>query len=128
MSIFEIISAIVLILACAFIVVVILLKDTKTQMSQQISGTTSDSFYQKNVGRTKEAILNKATIVATVLFFVLAVAVNLINVYSKNANADSAANSTTSAAVSSDTESDNEGGTSAEENSESPESPEAVSE
>lgn len=88
MSIFEIISAIILILACVFIVVVILLKDTKTQMSQSISGTSADSFYQKNVGRTKEAILNKATIVATVLFFVLAVAVNLINVYGKNANAD----------------------------------------
>ena len=67
MSIFEIISAIILILACVFIVVVILLKDTKTQMSQSISGTSADSFYQKNVGRTKEAILNKATIVATVL-------------------------------------------------------------
>lgn len=89
MSIFEVISAIVLILACVFIVVVVLLKDTKTQMSQQISGTTSDSFYQKNVGRTKDAILNKATVVAAVIFFVLAVAVNLINVYSKkNASND----------------------------------------
>lgn len=84
MSIFEIISAIVLILACVFIVVVILMKDTKTQMSQQISGTSSDSFYQRNVGRTKDAILNKATIVAAVIFFVLAVAVNLINVYGKD--------------------------------------------
>lgn len=84
MSIFEIISAIVLILACVFIVVVVLMKDTKTQMSQQISGTSSDSFYQRNVGRTKDAILNKATIVAAVIFFVLAVAVNLINVYGKN--------------------------------------------
>ncbi|MDE6732333.1 MAG: preprotein translocase subunit SecG [Oscillospiraceae bacterium] len=84
MSIFEIISAIVLILACVFIVVVVLMKDTKTQMSQQISGTSSDSFYQRNVGRTKDAILNKATIVAAVIFFVLAVAVNLINVYGKD--------------------------------------------
>ena len=104
MSIFEIISAIILILACVFIVVVILLKDTKTQMSQSISGTSSDSFYQKNVGRTKEAILNKATIVATVLFFVLAVAVNIINVYGKKANADNTTSGT--AAVSSDTVSD----------------------
>lgn len=127
MSVFEIISAIVLILACAFIVVVILLKETKTRMSQQISGTTSDSFYQKNVGRTKEAMLNKATIVATVLFFVLAVAVNLINVYSKDANADNTS-SPASVAVSSDTESDNESVTSAEESSEGSESSEAVSE
>ena len=44
MGIFEIISAIILIIACVFLVVVVLLKDTKTQMSQTISGTTSDSF------------------------------------------------------------------------------------
>ena len=81
MSIFEVISAIVLIIACVFIVVVVLMKDTKTQMSQSISGTSSDSFFQKNAGRTKEAMLNKATVVAAIVFFVLALAVNVINVY-----------------------------------------------
>lgn len=81
MGIFEIISAIVLIIACVFIVIVVLMKDTKTQMSQTISGSSSDSFYQKNAGRTKEAMLNKATIIAAVVFFVLALAVNVINVY-----------------------------------------------
>lgn len=116
MSIFEIISAIVLILACVFIVVVVLMKDTKTQMSQQISGTSSDSFYQRNVGRTKDAILNKATIVAAVIFFVLAVAVNLINVYGKDlgkskneSNNAAAVTSTASEVTSSEPEtSDNE--------------------
>lgn len=95
MGIFEIISAIVLIVACVFIVVVVLMKETKTQMSQTISGTSSDSFYQKNSGRTKEAMLNKATITAAVIFFVLAVGVNVINVYfggSKD-NTDSQINS-----------------------------------
>ena len=91
MSIFEIVSAIVLIVACVFIVVVILVKDTKTRMSQTMTGTTNDSFYQKNAGRTKEAMLNKATIAAAVIFFALAVAVNLINVYG---NKDNTNNST----------------------------------
>ena len=81
MSIFPVVSAIVLIIACIFIVVVVLVKDTKTQMSQTISGSSSDSFYQKNAGRTKEAMLNKATVAAAVIFFVLAIAVNVINVY-----------------------------------------------
>lgn len=81
MNIFEIVSAIILIIACVFIVVIIQLKDTKTQMSQSISGTSSDSFFQKNAGRTKEAMLNKATIAAVIIFFVLALAVNVINVY-----------------------------------------------
>ncbi len=101
MGIFEIISAIVLIIACVFIVVVILVKDTKTQMSQTISGTSSDSFYQKNAGRTKEAMLNKATIAAAVVFFVLAVAVNLINVYSKKANADNTSSNNSAEVVTS---------------------------
>lgn len=95
MGIFEIISAIILIVACVFIVVVVLMKETKTQMSQTISGTSSDSFYQKNSGRTKEAMLNKATITAAVIFFVLAIGVNVINVYfggSKD-NTDSQINS-----------------------------------
>lgn len=107
MSIFEIISAIVLILACVFIIVVVLMKDTKTQMSQQISGTSSDSFYQRNVGRTKDAILNKATIVAAVIFFVLAVAVNLINVYGKDifSSNNESATSNNAAAVTSTAES-----------------------
>ncbi|MGN1118829.1 MAG: preprotein translocase subunit SecG, partial [Oscillospiraceae bacterium] len=58
MGIFEIISAIILIIACVFIIVVVLMKDTKTQMSQTISGTTADSYYGKNSGRTKDAMLN----------------------------------------------------------------------
>lgn len=102
MGIFEIISAIVLIVACVFIVIVVLMKDTKTQMSQSISGTSSDSFYQKNAGRTKEAILNKATVVAAVIFFVLALAVNIINVYwsGNKASADTASDSDSSSVVS----------------------------
>lgn len=102
MGIFEIISAIILIVACVFIVIVILMKETKTQMSQTISGNSSDSFYQKNSGRTKEAMLNKATITAAVVFFVLAVAVNVINVYfgGSNDNIDSSSNSSVSDEVS----------------------------
>ena len=81
MGIFEIISAIILIVACVFTIVVVLMKDTKTQMSQTIGGASSDNFFQKNSGRTKEAKLNKATVAATVIFFVLALAVNVINVH-----------------------------------------------
>ena len=106
MSIFEVISAIVLIIACIFIVVVILVKDTKTQMSQTISGSSSDSFYQKNAGRTKEAMLNKATVVAAVIFFVLAIAVNVINVYWGGKEDETDSNSSVVSEVSSDSSSD----------------------
>lgn len=101
MGIFEIISAIILIIACVFIVVIVLMKDTKTQMSQTISGSTSDSYFQKNAGRTKEAMLNKATIVAAVVFFALALGVNIINVY-WGAGKDNNTSSTPTSSVSSD--------------------------
>lgn len=106
MNIFEIISAIILIIACVFIVVVILMKDTKTQMSQSISGTTADSFFQKNAGRTKDAMLNKATVVAVIVFFVLALAVNVINVYWSGDKATESESSVTSSETVSDTSSD----------------------
>lgn len=114
MNIFEIVSAIVLIIACVFIVVVVLMKDTKTQMSQSISGATNDSFFQKNAGRTKDAMLNKATIGAVVVFFILALAVNVINVYfggeaeTSGTSSDTSISSTvdsTSSDASSDTDS-----------------------
>ncbi len=101
MGIFEIISAIILIVACVFIVVVVLMKDTKTQMSQTISGSTSDSYFQKNAGRTKEAMLNKATIAAAIVFFALALGVNIINVY-WGAGKDNGTSSTPTSSVSSD--------------------------
>ncbi|MCX4354964.1 MAG: preprotein translocase subunit SecG [Oscillospiraceae bacterium] len=101
MGIFEIISAIILIIACVFIVVVVLMKDTKTQMSQTISGSTSDSYFQKNAGRTKEAMLNKATIAAAIVFFVLALGVNVINVY-WGAGSDNNSSSAPTSSVSSD--------------------------
>ncbi|MBE6902493.1 MAG: preprotein translocase subunit SecG [Ruminococcaceae bacterium] len=107
MEIFEIISAIVLIIACVFIVIVVLMSDTKSGMSQAISGASSDSFYQKNSGRTKEAKLNRAMVVSTVIFFVLAFAVNIINVYANKAQAtgDQAATSGVTSTVTTDTDS-----------------------
>jgi len=78
------------------------MKDTKTQMSQTISGSSADSYYQKNAGRTKEAMLNKATIVAAIVFFVLALAVNIINVYWGGSDKDTGSSSS---AISSSTSS-----------------------
>lgn len=97
MGIFEIISAIVLIIACVFIVIVVLMQDTKTQMSKTISGNSSDNYFGKNSGRTKEAMLNKAMTIAAIVFFVLAVVVNVVNVYFggfKGESADTSSGST----------------------------------
>lgn len=100
MGIFEIISAIVLIIACVFIVIVVLMQDTKTQMSQTISGNSGDNYFGKNSGRTKEAMLNKATTVAAIVFFVLAILVNVFNVYFGGSKADDTSTGSTTSDIS----------------------------
>ena len=65
-------------------------------MSQTISGTTADSYYGKNSGRTKDAMLNKATIAAMIVFFVLALGVNVINVYFGGKTDDTSSTDTSS--------------------------------
>ena len=81
MTIIEIISAILLILSCVFIIAVVLMQESKQGMSNVISGGSSDNYFQKNSGRTKEAKLSRATKIAAVVVFVVAIAVNLISVY-----------------------------------------------
>ena len=117
MGIFEIISAIVLIIACVFIVIVVLMQDTKTQMSQTISGNSSDNYYGKNSGRTKEAMLNKAMTTAAIVFFILALVVNIVNVYLGGSKNDSSTSSDTSSSISTsvDTTSDADAAGTAEE-------------
>lgn len=81
MSVIEIIFAILLILSCVFIIAVVLMQESKQGMSNVISGGSSDNYFQKNSGRTKEAKLSRATKIAAVIVFVVTIAVNLISVY-----------------------------------------------
>ena len=79
MSTLDIISAILLLLSCIFIIAVVLMQDTKQGMSQTVTGASGDNYYQKNSGRTKEARMKRATNTAVVLFFVVTVIVNIFN-------------------------------------------------
>lgn len=81
MSVLEIISAVLLILSCVFIIVVVLMQDSKKGMSQAITGSSGDNYYQKNSGRTKEARLKKWTRTAAIVFFVVTALVNVISIY-----------------------------------------------
>ena len=101
MGIIEIIAAIVLILACAFIVFVVIMQDTKQGMSQTIAGGSADNYYQKNAGRSNEAKLNRLTKTAAFTFFIVALIVNFIVMYSGNfANLGGTTSSTTSSTTS----------------------------
>ena len=81
MSVIEIIAAFLLIIACVFVVAVVLMQESKQGMSNVLTGGSSDNYYQKNSGRTKEAKLAKATKLAAIAIFVIALAVNVISVY-----------------------------------------------
>lgn len=83
MGVIEIIAAILLILACVFIIVIVLMQDTKQGMSQTITGASADNYYQKNSGRTNEAKMNRGTKIAAITFFVIALLVNVVAIYFK---------------------------------------------
>jgi len=82
MGAIELISAILLILSCIFIVVIVFFQGgSKPGMSQSITGQSTDNYYQKNSGRSKEMKLKKFTVAAAVIFFTVAIAVNVIAVH-----------------------------------------------
>ena len=80
MSVAEIVMGIILLLCCLVLIILCLSQDSQAQnsMTSAITGASSDSFYGKNEGRTKEAKLIKATKYSLILFFVLTLAINLV--------------------------------------------------
>lgn len=80
MGIVEIIGGIMLIITCVLAIILCLFQDTKQQqnMTSAITGGANDSFYGKNEGRTKEAILRKVTKYLLIAFFVLTILVNAL--------------------------------------------------
>lgn len=83
MSTLEIIGGAVLLAICLAIIVVCLMQDQKSQdsMTAALTGASTESFYGKNEGRTKEAILNKITRTLGVILFVITLAVNIVPLF-----------------------------------------------
>lgn len=80
MNVLEIISGAMLLLTSICIIVSQLLQETKNPgLSQSIGGGMNDSFFEKNSGRTREAKMKRITTVLAVIFFVLALVVNVIS-------------------------------------------------
>ena len=83
MSTLEIIGGAVLLAICLAIIVICLMQDQKSQdsMTAALTGASTESFYGKNEGRTKEAILNKITRTLGVILFVITLAVNIVPLF-----------------------------------------------
>lgn len=85
MTILEIIGGVLLLIACALMIIFCLMQDQKADqnMASAITGTAYDSQFSKNEGRTKEAILKKWTFWLAVVFFVATLVVTIVPVYFK---------------------------------------------
>ena len=83
MSILEIVGGAVLLLVCVLITIICLAQEQKSQdsMTAALTGASADSFYGKNEGRTKEAILGKITRTLGIILFVVTLAVNIIPLF-----------------------------------------------
>lgn len=83
MSTLEIIGGAVILAVCIAIVIICIMQDQKSQdgMTAALTGASSESFYGKNEGRTKEAILNKVTRTFGIVLFVVTLAVNIVPMF-----------------------------------------------
>ena len=85
MSTLEIIGGIVILVLSLLTIVICLSQEQKSQdsMTAALTGASADSFYGKNEGRTKEAILAKITRTLSIILFILVLAVNIVPIFTK---------------------------------------------
>ncbi|HIS48686.1 MAG TPA: preprotein translocase subunit SecG [Candidatus Scybalocola faecigallinarum] len=77
MDILRTIVMVLFVLICIALIVVIMMQESKTSgLSGTINGV-ADTYWGKNKGRSMEGKLVKATKVLAVLFFILALALNM---------------------------------------------------
>ena len=82
MEILELIGGILLLITSILIICVVMLQESRQSgLSGVITGGSSDSYYGKNRGRTRDAKLARATKIAAVAFFLLTIAVNLVAIF-----------------------------------------------
>ncbi|MBR2284250.1 MAG: preprotein translocase subunit SecG [Ruminococcus sp.] len=83
MSVLEIVGGALILVLCVAIIIVCLAQDQKSQdsLSAALTGASTDSFYGKNEGRTKEAILNKITRALGIILFIAVLAVNIVPLF-----------------------------------------------
>ena len=77
MDILRIILTVIFCIDCALLTVVVLLQQGKSAGLGALAGGSSETYWGKNKGRSKEGKLAKATVVMAVIFFVLGLVLNL---------------------------------------------------
>lgn len=75
-----IVTAIYIIICIALIVVATVQTKDASGASETITGSSTNNFYEKNKGRTKEGKMKKLTIVLGIVFVVTSVALGVLYV------------------------------------------------
>ena len=81
MTAVNIISGIILVVASVAIILAVLFSDTHNSGLNSAIGGSSDSFFGRNGGNTREAKINKVTSIVVLVFFVVALVVNVLSAY-----------------------------------------------
>ena len=83
MSTLEIIGGIAILVISVITVILCLSQEQKSQdsMTAALTGASADSFYGKNEGRSREAILAKITRVFGIILFIVTLALNIVPLF-----------------------------------------------
>ncbi len=77
MEILKTVLMVLFIFVSVAITIIILLQEGKSAGLGSLSGQTTETYYTKNKGRTKEGLMVKFTSCLVIVFFVLAAVLNI---------------------------------------------------
>ncbi|MGN1133152.1 MAG: preprotein translocase subunit SecG [Oscillospiraceae bacterium] len=84
MGVPQIIAGVILIIASVLITLLVLAQESKDQgLSSAIGGGANDSFYEKNMSRTRDAKLSKLTKILGIVLVVVTLVVDVLIVLKK---------------------------------------------
>ena len=77
MSVFKIVLMVAFVIVCVAITAIILSQEGKSAGLGSLSGSTSESYWNKNKKHSKEGVLVRITTVLVVVFFIIAAVLNI---------------------------------------------------
>lgn len=78
MSVLKTVITIILVIVSIILSIVVLMQEGKQEgLGSLAGGASTDTYWSKNKGRSKEGALKKCTTVLAVIFFILALLLNL---------------------------------------------------
>ncbi|MBC3516513.1 preprotein translocase subunit SecG [Neobittarella massiliensis] len=83
MNTVQIVAGVLLLISCLVIILMVIMQEPTSGMSNTISGGSAQSYLGSSGGRTPDALLAKWTKIAGVAFFALTLLVGVFGIFSK---------------------------------------------